>query len=157
MNILKSYSDLSIKHGIITPEKLAKIAKKLDFKSIALTDFMNMFGFLRFYKACKAENIKPILGVELLIKHPEIDNFKILAYAKSNKGLKNLFNILSLSYTEYGQNSETKEPFLPFNFYQLYDTKDIIFTNGGINGFFGSCFRKNKENSKNKSQIPNKL
>ena len=146
MNILKSYSDLSIKHGIITPEKLAKIAKKLDFKSIALTDFMNMFGFLRFYKACKAENIKPILGVELLIKHPEIDNFKILAYAKSNKGLKNLFNILSLSYTEYGQNSETKEPFLPFNFYQLYDTKDIIFTNGGINGFFGSCFRKNKEN-----------
>ena len=145
MNVLKSYSDLSIKHGIMTPEKLVSVAKKLNFKAIALTDYMNMFGFLRFYKSCKSNDLKPILGVELLIKHPEIESYKILVYAKNNNGLKNLFNILSLAYTEYGQSNETKEPFLPHNFYKLYNVKDLIFTNGGIDGFFGSCFRKNKD------------
>ena len=145
MNILKAYSDLSIKHGIITPESLVSNAKENGFKAIALTDFMNMFGFLRFYKSCLKENIKPILGVELLIKHPILENYKILVYAKTNIGLKNIFNILSLAYTKYGQESETKEPFLPHDFYKLYPVKDIIFTNGGIDGFFGMAIRKNRE------------
>lgn len=145
MNILKSYSDLSIKHGIITPENLAKIASKNNVKAIALTDFMNMFGFLRFYKACNSLNIKPILGVELLIQSKVIGNYKILAYAKNNNGLKNLFNLISVSYTEYGQLEDSIEPHLPEDFYRKHNVSDIIFTNGGIDGFIGSCFRTKNE------------
>lgn len=147
MNILRAASDLSIKQSILTPEKIVEIASKNNIKAVAITDFMNMFAFLRFYKSCKKNNIKPILGVELLIKHEKIGDYKILAYAKSNFGLKNIFNILSLAYTKYAQESEDKTPYLPHSFLEMYNLKDIVFTNGGIDGFFGSCIRTNNKES----------
>lgn len=49
--------------------------------SIAITDHGVMFGAIDFYKACKKEGVKPIIGCEVYVaprsrtdKQPGIDN-----------------------------------------------------------------------------------
>lgn len=47
-------------------EYVAKV-KELGMTACALTDHGNMFGTMEFYKACKKEGIKPIIGVEAYV------------------------------------------------------------------------------------------
>ena len=84
-------------------------AKELGMDAIALTDHGSMFGTIDFYKACKANGIKPIIGCEVYVaprsrkdKDPNLDaryNHLILL-AKNNDGYKNLAKLVSLGYTE---------------------------------------------------------
>ena len=76
---------------------------------MAITDHGAMFGAIDFYKACKANDIKPIIGCEVYVaprnrkdKDPNLDakyNHLILL-AKDNQGYKNLATLVSLGYTE---------------------------------------------------------
>ena len=43
---------------------MVRYAKELGMKALALTDHGTMFGTLDFFKAAKAEVIKPIIGLE---------------------------------------------------------------------------------------------
>ncbi len=82
--IKTSYSMLS---SLCDIKKLVIKAKELNITALSITD-NNMYGTLEFYKECKKNNIKPIIGIELII------NEKILLlYAKNYKGYQNLTNL----------------------------------------------------------------
>ncbi len=68
--------------------RLIEKCKELDIKSIAITD-PNMYGVMEFYKECKSNNIKPIIGLEI-----SIDNEIVLLYAKDYKGYQNLTRLV---------------------------------------------------------------
>ena len=72
-------------------KKLVSYASSLGYQSLAITDHTNMFGVPEFYNECKANNIKPIIGIEL-----DIEDKKILLYAMNNHGYKNLIKLSSL-------------------------------------------------------------
>ena len=58
----------SINDGLQNVGPIVKRAQKLGIPAIAVTDFNNMAGFVRFYSACKAAGIKPIMGADLLVR-----------------------------------------------------------------------------------------
>ena len=60
---LHNHSDGSTADAILKPKDIAKAAKKFGQPAVALTDHGVMFKLIEFYKACKAEGIKPILGI----------------------------------------------------------------------------------------------
>ena len=62
------------------------------FSFLTITD-SNMHGHYKFYKKCKAHNIKPIIGLEVKIKSFYENKNCILLYAKNNKGYQNLLKI----------------------------------------------------------------
>lgn len=62
---LHGHSTFSFLEAIGRPAKIAAKAKELWMPAIAITDYNWMFGAVRFYKACKDEWIKAIIGVEL--------------------------------------------------------------------------------------------
>ena len=77
--------------------------------SIAITDHGVMYGVIDFYKACKKEGIKPIIGCEVYVatrsrfdKEAGIDNKynHLILLAKNNKGYENLSKLVSLSFLE---------------------------------------------------------
>lgn len=77
--------------------------------AIALTDHGVMYGAIDFYKACKKEGVKPIIGCEVYVaprsrfdKDPAIDNKynHLILLAKDNNGYKNLSKIVSAGFTE---------------------------------------------------------
>ena len=76
-------------HSMIKIKDLIKVAKENGIKTLTITDD-NMYGCIEFYKECKKNDIKPIIGLEISL--PE----KIILYAKNYEGYKNLIKITTL-------------------------------------------------------------
>ncbi|MEI7777651.1 MAG: DNA polymerase III subunit alpha [bacterium] len=90
------------------PELVAK-AKDCGMPDLGLTDNGNMYGAIEFYKECKKQGIKPILGVDFYMaartrndREPRIDNkrTRIVLLAKNAEGYKNLIKLVTLSNFE---------------------------------------------------------
>ncbi|WP_428025749.1 DNA polymerase III subunit alpha [Arcobacter sp.] len=102
---LHLHTEYSLLDGANKIKSLAKKIKTLGMKSVAMTDHGNMFGAIDFYKAMKAEGIKPIIGMEAYIHNSEeLDDkshrkrFHLCLYAKNEKGYKNLMFLSSQAY-----------------------------------------------------------
>ncbi len=88
LNVHTEYSLLNNYNPI---GKLIDKAKELEFKAMAITDYNNMYGVIDFYKRCKKNGIKPIIGCELTLSYPNNEFFNIILLAKNNHGYKNLY------------------------------------------------------------------
>lgn len=106
---LHNHSEFSLLDGLSRVEEMVKHAKELDMKTIAITDHGNMYGTIKFFKACKENNIKPIIGCEIYVakrsrhdKEAGIDNDynHLILLAKNITGYKNLMKIVSISHLE---------------------------------------------------------
>lgn len=106
---LHVHSHYSLLDGLAKPADLALRAKELGMEAVALTDHGAMYGAIEFYKACKKEEIKPIIGVETYIaprslqdKESKLDSnpYHLTMFAKDAEGYRNLMTLVSISYLE---------------------------------------------------------
>lgn len=106
---LHTHSHYSLLDGLSKTDEIVKIAKKNGMNAIALTDHGNMYGAIKFYKECKKNGIKPIIGCEVYMaertrfdKEPGIDNkrYHLTLLAKNLTGYKNLIKIVSSANLE---------------------------------------------------------
>ena len=107
---LHTHSDYSLLDGASSIKKMVAKAKDLGMKHIALTDHGNMFGALRFYEECRANDINPVVGCELYVapgsrfvkSGSENGNkyYHLVLLAKSEQGYRNLIELCSAGYTE---------------------------------------------------------
>ena len=58
---LSVHSEFSIVDGIVKIPKLLDEIEKNNIPAVALTDFNNLFGLVKFYNACLDRGIKPII------------------------------------------------------------------------------------------------
>ena len=101
---LRTHSQYSLLKSLTKIPALIKKAKEFEMKSIALTDYNNMYGAIEFYKECKSNNIKPILGVEIDFRNENnIGQNKIIFLSKDNHGYKSLMNIVSIANLKDGK------------------------------------------------------
>lgn len=87
-----------------------KKVKELGMTAAAITDHGVMYGVIDFYKTCKKEGIKPIIGCEVYVapgsrfdkkKNESGDAYyHLILIAENNKGYENLSKIVSRSFTE---------------------------------------------------------
>ena len=64
---LHVHTEYSLLDGSNKITEYVKRVKELGMDSAAITDHGVMYGVIDFYKACKAEGIKPILGCEIYV------------------------------------------------------------------------------------------
>ena len=91
-------------------DEYVKRVRELGMSAAAITDHGVMYGVIDFYKACKRERIKPIIGCEVYVapgsrfekkKSDTGDKYyHLILFAENNKGYKNLSKIVSRSFTE---------------------------------------------------------
>ena len=106
---LHTHTEYSLLDGACRIEQLVLRAKSLKMQSLAITDHGNMYGAVDFYKACKANGIKPIIGCEVYVApRTRFDKEKVLdkdynhlvLLCENETGYKNLINMVSRAYTE---------------------------------------------------------
>lgn len=108
---LHVHTEYSLLDGKSKIKELVARAKELGMKSLAITDHGSMFGCLEFYKECKAQDIKPIIGCEVYVapdsrfskqgSSDSDDRYNHLILLVENEtGYKNLCKIVTTGWTE---------------------------------------------------------
>jgi DNA polymerase-3 subunit alpha len=105
---LHNHSEFSLLDGATKIKDMVKYAKQNDMSAIALTDHGMMYGSFEFYRQCKAEGIKPLVGCELYVatrkrtdRDPKKDgNHHLVALAKNEVGYKNLMKLATKASLE---------------------------------------------------------
>lgn len=106
---LHTHTEFSLLDGACRIEQLVCKAKSLGMQSLAITDHGNMYGAVNFYKACKKEKIKPIIGCEVYVApRTRFDKEKVLdkdynhliLLCENETGYKNLIKMVSKSFIE---------------------------------------------------------
>lgn len=104
---LHLHSEYSLLDGSTRISLLPKRVKELNMDAVALTDHGNMYGAIAFYKACKDEGIKPILGCEVYISKKDLsikdksnERYHLILLAENNEGFKNIMKIVSIGFVD---------------------------------------------------------
>ena len=106
---LHIHSEYSLLDGANRIKELPVRAKELGMKAMAITDHGSMYGVIDFYKECKKNDIKPIIGCEVYVaprsrfdKEVDLDSkySHLILLAKNNNGYKNLINLVSLGFVD---------------------------------------------------------
>lgn len=106
---LHLHTEYSLLDGACRIDRLAERLAEVGQTAAAVTDHGVMYGAVEFYKACKKNGIKPIIGCEVYVapdsrKHKErvgdsAYNHLVLL-CKNETGYKNLIKIVSDAFTE---------------------------------------------------------
>ncbi|MEU9184474.1 DNA polymerase III subunit alpha [Streptomyces sp. NPDC048484] len=67
---LHTASGFSLRYGASHPERLAERASGRGMDALALTDRNTVAGAVRFAKACAAQGVRPLFGVDLAVEEP---------------------------------------------------------------------------------------
>ena len=122
---LHVHTEFSLLDGSAKIKELVARCKELGMDSLAITDHGVMYGCIDFYKACKAEGIKPVIGCEVYVasgsrfnKEASDDNFyyHLVLLAKDNKGYSNLTKLVSYGFIE----GFYKKPRIDFELLEKY-------------------------------------
>lgn len=111
---LHIHTEYSLLDGCCRIPLLVKRVKELGQTAVAITDHGVMYGAVDFYRACKAEGIKPIIGCEVYVaprtrfdKVHELDSgpYHLILLCRNQEGYRNLCHMVSRSFTEgfYGK------------------------------------------------------
>ncbi|OBU16794.1 DNA polymerase III subunit alpha [Photobacterium aquimaris] len=97
---LRVHSDYSMIDGLAKVKPIVKRAAELGMPALALTDFTNLCGLVKFYFAAHDEGIKPIIGADFKVQSQEMGDelFELTILAANNEGYKNLTLLISEAY-----------------------------------------------------------
>ncbi len=107
---LHTHTEYSLLDGSNKIKEYAARVKELGMEAAAITDHGAMFGVIDFYRAARAEGIKPILGCEVYVApNSRFDKeltggedryYHLVLLAETNEGYANLVKIVSKGYVE---------------------------------------------------------
>ncbi len=107
---LHTHTEYSLLDGSNKIKEYAARIKELGMEAAAITDHGAMFGVIDFYRAARAEGIKPILGCEVYVApNSRFDKeltggedryYHLVLLAETNEGYANLVKIVSKGYVE---------------------------------------------------------
>lgn len=103
---LHNHTHHSLLDGMTKVTPLIERVKELGMEAVAITDHGTLSGAVEFYKACKTDGIKPIIGMEAYIasrKHTDKDinkdkgRFHLILLAMNNVGYENLMRLSTIA------------------------------------------------------------
>ncbi len=119
-------SEFSFLNGAARLDEIVRVAAKLGYHTLALTDRDNFCGVPEFLGLCARHGVRPILGVELTI-----DSGRIVALARTRRGFACLCNLLSQAHLDH----ERRQPELAERVL-CEQAEDIVLIAGGFDAPF---------------------
>ena len=108
---LHVHTEYSLLDGACRIRDLPKVVKAMGQDACAITDHGVMYGAIDFYRACKAEGIKPIIGCEVYVtprgrsRFEKVHEFDaesrhLVLLCENEEGYRNLSYMVSMAWTE---------------------------------------------------------
>lgn len=112
---LHVHTEYSMLDGAASLARLVQRAETMGVPALAITDHGNLHGAYKFYNACSATNVKPIIGAEFYVapgfrantERVREDGFSgggsyshLTVIARNAVGLRNLYRLSTQSYTQ---------------------------------------------------------
>ncbi|MDE7242894.1 MAG: DNA polymerase III subunit alpha [Oscillospiraceae bacterium] len=108
---LHVHTEYSLLDGFCRIDGLAKRVKELGQNAVAITDHGVMYGAVDFYRTCKKEGIKPIIGCEVYMTPPDrsrrdriheldAESRHLVLLCRNEEGYRNLSYMVSKAYVE---------------------------------------------------------
>ena len=100
---LRLHTEFSVVDGTTRIDDIVKAAAGDGQPALAVSDFGNLFGAIKFYKAARGAGVKPIIGAEVLLegRDPEQDApARVLLLAAHTQGYLNLSELLARAWTQ---------------------------------------------------------
>ncbi len=106
---LHVHTEYSLLDGACRIPALVSRAKELGQKALAITDHGYMYGVIDFYKECKKQGIKPIIGCEVYVAprtrfdkvyHLDSSPYHLVLLCKNQTGYQNLIKLVSKASVE---------------------------------------------------------
>ncbi len=155
---LHVHTEYSLLDGSGKIKEMVARTKELGMDSLAITDHGQMYGVIDFYRACKAQGIRPILGCEAYVapksrfdREANSSNERynhLVLLAENNIGYQNLMKIVSLGYLE----GFYYKPRVDYEVLEKY-SEGIIALSACLAGAVSSNLRKGLYESAKKSAL----
>ena len=106
---LHLHSEYSLLDGACRVADIPRAAKEAGHTAVAMTDHGVLYGAVAFYRACKAEGIKPIIGCEVYVARNsrfskegknDFSGDHLILLVENEIGYRNLIQMVSQSFIE---------------------------------------------------------
>jgi DNA polymerase-3 subunit alpha len=98
---LRLHSEFSVQDGILRVDEAVKLAAADAMPALALSDFSNLFGLIKFYSAARNAGVKPLSGCDVWLQTVNPDRpARVLLLVQNREGYRNLCELLTRAYRE---------------------------------------------------------
>ncbi|MFC7537674.1 DNA polymerase III subunit alpha [Sphingomonas sp. GCM10030256] len=129
---LRVFSSFSMLEGAMEPKAIAKLAAKLGFPAVGLTDRNGLYASMAFSEACSGEGVQPIVGATVGVVRPDdVSGTQpdwLVLLAKDEDGYANLCRLVSAAHMD---RPDTDAPHVEFAALERYSAGLIALTAGG--------------------------
>ncbi|HWY80214.1 MAG TPA: DNA polymerase III subunit alpha [Candidatus Sulfotelmatobacter sp.] len=146
---LHNHTEYSLLDGLQKTKNMVEYARGLGMKAIAITDHGNMYGTIKFYKACLDAGIKPIIGCEIYVAKRSLKDKDgaqdkeynhLILLAENETGYKNLMKIVTVSHLE----GYYYKPRVDLKLLEQYH-EGLICLSACVNGYVSEPFLRNED------------
>ncbi len=100
---LRTHTEYSVVDGTLRIDDVAAAARADGQLALAISDLGNLFGAVKFYKACRGKGVKPLIGVDVWMEAAEGGDKqpgRLLLLVQDAQGYLNLSQLLARAWTE---------------------------------------------------------
>ena len=99
---LRVHSEFSLVDGLVRLKPLVRQVAEIGMPAVAVTDHVNLFGLVKFYKAALGAGVQPIVGADVWLAdvRPDGSAGRLTLLAQNATGYRNLTRLLSRAWQE---------------------------------------------------------
>ena len=107
---LRTHTEYSVVDGTLRIGDAAAAAKADGQPALAITDLSNLFGAIKFYKACRGKGVQPLIGADIFVEpeNPASDKqpSRLLVLVQNHQGYLNLCEMLARGWVKNAQRAQ---------------------------------------------------
>ena len=109
---LRTHTEYSVVDGTLRIDDAATAARADGQPALAITDLSNLFGAIKFYKACRGKGIKPLIGADIFLEpDPAVSGSdknasRLLLLVQNRQGYLNLCELLARAWVKNVQRAQ---------------------------------------------------
>ncbi len=140
---LRVHSDFSMVDGLSKVPALVKKVAEYGMPAMALTDFTNLCGLVKFYTQAQNSGVKPVIGADFHVQSEEFGDelCQLTLLAANNQGYTNLTLLISKAYL---RGHVQHQPVID-RAWLVEHKGGLIALSGGVKGDLGKALIKGNE------------